>query len=228
MREDRKVKIGNFLFKHRGILPAPFIILLLVFGSSPISLKSNLLKISGILISILGEIIRMFVAGFAKEKTSGRGMTIEASTLVNYGLYSIVRNPLYIGNFLIFFGFLLFSENLLMILFGSIIFWIYYYYIVVAEENFLRKKFGKEYDDFLKNVPRFIPKGFKIKLPKDKYDLKKAIFREKDTIFIWIVAFSFLKERLCNFCKPKLSFILIVSISLIFWITINLYKRMKK
>ncbi len=228
MRDNRKVKIGNFLFKHRGILPVPFIILLLVFGSAPIPLKSNTLKILGILISILGEIIRMFVAGFAKEKTSGRGMTIEASTLVNYGLYSIVRNPLYIGNFLIFFGFLLFSENLFMILLGALIFWVYYYYIVIAEENFLRKKFGKDYEKFLKDVPRFIPKKFKIKFPEEKYDLKKAIFREKDTIFIWVVAFSFLTERLCNFCKPKLSLVFIVIILLIFWIIINLCKRIKK
>lgn len=225
MEKERKIEIGEFLFKNRGILPLPFIIILLAFGSYPISIKYSCLKYFGVIIAIIGELIRFFVAGFAKEKTSGRGMRIEANSLVNFGLYSLVRNPLYLGNFLIFLGFLMFSGNLIFILLGTIIFWVYYYYIVLAEENFLLKKFGKAYEEYKNKVPRFFPKSLKLSWPEYNYSLKKAIFREKDTIFIWIVSFIFLNQRLCGFCTPTKEIIIFFLVSFFLWLIVNVLKR---
>ncbi len=228
MKGNNKVEIGNFLFKKRGILPTPFILLLLILGDSPYSIKFLSLKIAGIIVAVIGEIIRFSVAGFAPEKTSGRGMKIEASQIVDYGLYSVVRNPLYLGNFLIFSGFLIFSSNLFLLIFGIIIFWVYYYFIVLAEENYLLNKFGKSYEEFLNRVPRFLPKSFKIKKPPHKFNLEKALLREKDTIFIWVISFFLMNERLCNFCKPKFSHIITFLALFIGWILINIFKRVKK
>jgi protein-S-isoprenylcysteine O-methyltransferase Ste14 len=225
---DNRLKIGNFLFKYRGIIPVPFIILILLFGSKPFSLNLNYLFQIAIIISILGEIIRFTVAGYAKGETSGRGNSIAADFITDYGLYSIIRNPLYIGNFLIFLGFIIYSRNILFIILGSIFFFIYYYYIVLAEENFLKIKFKEKFNEFTNKTGRFFPKQLKYTPPPHHFNFKAAVFREKDTIFIWIISFLLIDERLCNFCSPDKTKISVFFISLILWIIINLYKRGEK
>ena len=220
-----KIKIGNFLFKYRGIIPVPFILIVLIFGSLPIALKFGHRFIISFFISLLGEFIRFLVAGYAKGETSGRGSNLAADFIVDYGLYSFIRNPLYIGNFLIFFGFMLYSGNLLFLIFGTIFFFLYYYFIVIAEENFLNNKFKDKFEEFRKNTGRFFPKNFKYKKPPYGYNFKQAIFREKDTIFIWIVSYLLLHERVCNFCKPDNHLIVFSIIMLLIWIILNIYKK---
>jgi len=222
---DKLLKIGIFLFKYRGIIPLPFIILIIILGAGTINIKSKILiKYIGIFTSLSGELIRLYVAGYAKRETSDRSKKLKAGFIMTHGLYSIIRNPIYIGNYLIFLGFLIFSGNILVLALGSILFFIYYYLIILAEENFLKQKFDNEYEGFLKSTPRFIPKSLKIKTPPFNFEFKKAIFKEKDTIFIWVVLFIILDERLCGFCPLSIyKIIIFFSISL-FWIITNLLK----
>ncbi len=222
---NNKIQIGEFLFRYRGIIPIPFIILILIFGSKPISLNFNYLPHIAIIISIIGEIIRFTVAGYAKGETSGRGSNIAADFITDYGLYSIVRNPLYIGNFLIFLGFVMYSGNILFTVLGSILFFIYYHYIVLAEENFLKTKFNDKFDTFVNQTGRFFPKHLKYTSPPYKFNFKAAVFREKDTIFIWIISFLLIDARLSGFSAPNRFKTFIFIISFLFWIIINTYKK---
>lgn len=114
--------------------------------------------IAGFLISLTGEIIRIWSVGFAGSETrttSGVGGTY----LVTQGPYSIVRNPLYIGNILIYTGIGIMSMALFPYLqiFAFAFFFFQYYCIIIAEETFLSEKFGSTFDQYKKSVSRFVP-----------------------------------------------------------------------
>ena len=83
------------------------------------------------------------------EATSGRNTKEQiAATLNTSGIYSIVRNPLYLGNFFIILGGILIFHQWIVVLIYIFIFWLYYERIIFAEEAYLIKKFGKSYLKF--------------------------------------------------------------------------------
>lgn len=93
--------------------------------------------------------IRIFTIGHTSKRTSGRNTKRQiADTLNTTGIYSVVRHPLYLGNFFMFLGVMLFAHLWWLLLIYILVFWLYYERIMFAEEAFLRKNFGDEY--FLK------------------------------------------------------------------------------
>jgi protein-S-isoprenylcysteine O-methyltransferase Ste14 len=163
--------MGKFLFKYRSFLPIPYFLFLLIF------IEFNLFNflLGGFLV-IIGLLIRYFSQGFAGDWM--RGDEIEADYLLCEGLYSIMRHPLYLGNFFIGFGFTLISGFFLIYLlpFYSIVFFIYYYLIVKEEENYLEKKFGEEFISYRENTPAFFPKFRKWK--RGRFSGRKALQME--------------------------------------------------
>ncbi|MCK7542256.1 MAG: isoprenylcysteine carboxylmethyltransferase family protein [Marinilabiliales bacterium] len=91
-----------------------------------------------------------------------------ADELNTTGIYSVVRHPLYVGNFLMWLGPVLFLRSVWCIIIFVLAFWIYYERIIFAEEQYLRRKFGEAYDTWAFRVKAVIP-GFrhytKSKLP---------------------------------------------------------------
>ncbi len=77
--------------------------------------------------------------------------------LIDYGAFSVVRNPLYVFSFVGFLGISLLSMNLAVIVFVPLAFFILYYDLVKREENFLKQEFGETYNDYCNRVPRFVP-----------------------------------------------------------------------
>ena len=219
-----RVLIGRFLFRYRGFVPVPFLVSLLLLSEKPWALYSPRWLWIGALVTLLGEALRFLVAGFAKGKTSGRGSSLEADFIVRYGLYSYVRNPLYLGNYLLFLGFLLFSRNLLLLVVGTILFALYYSLIVRAEEDFLLSRFPEVYEEYLERVPRFFPALLNKPLEKAPlYSPLQALFREKDTLFQWLLLFFlFQRRRLENFTGTHLLFLLsLVGV----WALLSLLKK---
>jgi len=82
----------------------------------------------GGLIVVLGESIRL--AGVAAAGTVTRRRSRDVQRLVTYGIFSWVRNPLYVGNFLIWMGFVVISGVLWFLPLAIIIFAIEYSLIV--------------------------------------------------------------------------------------------------
>jgi len=78
--------------------------------------------------------------------------------LVTIGIYSKIRHPGYLGLILVYLGFPFASTSLLVFI-PALIFAYPLYIQAKKEEEFLIKKFGKEYQDYMKKVPwKFIPK----------------------------------------------------------------------
>jgi protein-S-isoprenylcysteine O-methyltransferase Ste14 len=78
--------------------------------------------------------------------------------LVKTGPYSLVRNPLYIGNIIIAIGLALFSELIWFIPLTFFYLFTLYHLVARYEEKKLLERWGKEYAVYLGEVPRWIPK----------------------------------------------------------------------
>ncbi len=189
MKQDRIVRFGDFVFKHRDTLPIPFIIgavLILIFTKPTFStLNARLsLFVTGGIIILIGESIRIWAVGYSGSTT--RSKKLIADRLVTEGPYSIVRNPLYVGNFLIALGFSLLANAAVLVPLVIVYFVIEYYPIVRREEYFLLEKFGDTYSLYLRDVPRFFPKKFKTK--KAVYD-PSALKGERWTVLGIVLMF---------------------------------------
>jgi len=162
---EQSVITGNWLFRWRGFLPICFIAIILPAfvgfrypNDSRLSYVVLWLACMGI--SLVGVLIRAYTVGFAAKGTSGRN-TKEgqiAETLNRSGIYSMVRNPLYLGNFIIMLGQIILLGSAWCVLVYILSFWLYYERIIMAEEDFLKKKFGAVYEDYARLTPAFIPK----------------------------------------------------------------------
>ncbi|ABJ76040.1 lipid A Kdo2 1-phosphate O-methyltransferase [Leptospira borgpetersenii] len=187
---------GNFLFRWRSYIPG--IILILCLGLLPFyrfpgdSYNYHLYYQSFcFVISILGLFVRSFVIGYAPARTSGRNTKEQVADLVNQeGIYSLIRHPLYVGNFLMYLGAVLFLKNFLIAAVFILFFWVYYERIMFAEEQFLRKKFGEAYLSWANNVPAFIPKFGGYKKPALPFSVRNVIKREYPSLFGILVIFS--------------------------------------
>ncbi len=150
-------------------------------------MKPTLLSIIiGFLLALSGEIIRIWSVSFAGSETrttSGVGGTY----LVTQGPYSIIRNPLYVGNILIYTGIGLMSFALFPYLqiFAFIFFSFQYYCIILAEEDFLSNKFQHNFEQYKNFVGRFFP--FKGNMPNSiksnlEFDSRAGIRSEKRSL----------------------------------------------
>ena len=167
------------IFRNRSYTPIPFLVVMLLFAR-----PTTASLIVGFFIAILGELIRFWGVGYAGGETRVT-KRLGGSKLVTNGPYAYVRNPLYIGNMLIYLGFGIMSMALFPYLqiVAGVYFFVQYYLIVTLEEEHLAKKFGEEYRRYYENVPRFIPKLKKYKYASNySFNFKEAIKSEKRTL----------------------------------------------
>lgn len=191
-------KQGNWLFRNRSLLPVGVLCMgLLVFVHA--SLQDNILlgcssayELTCLFIGIIGLGIRIYTVGHTPKNTSGRN-THEgqiADTLNTTGMYSVVRHPLYLGNFFMWLGPALLTENIWFIIAFILFYWIYYERIMFAEEQYLERKFGKTYTTWADSVPSFIPDFGLFKKPGQPFSIKKVLKKEKNGVFALFLIFA--------------------------------------
>ncbi len=78
--------------------------------------------------------------------------------LVTKGLYKVIRNPMYVGIILLIFGEGILFESSILFIYTIILWLIFHLWVVYYKESTLKKKFGIEYENYYKAVPRWIPK----------------------------------------------------------------------
>ena len=174
------VATGNWLFKYRSYLPLLILPLLFYNLLTPVGAETqHILLIVGLTIAYLGECIRIYTIAYVPAGTSGRNTKQQLAVKLNTeGIYSTVRHPLYLGNFLIFLGPFIFTGNLYGILIFIFVFWIYYERIMYAEEAFLAAKFGNIYEEWSSKTPAFFP-NIKLFTPQNsKFSLIKVLKNE--------------------------------------------------
>ena len=202
-------KSGNWLFKRRSWLPLVIIIagiVMMYLGNRQAILFDTRDELIFLGVSLFGQIIRILTVGYTPKNTSGRN-TINgqlADELNVTGIYSIMRHPLYLGNFFMWLGPVLFLRSFGVTLVFVLIYWLYYERIMFAEEQFLRRKFGDIYDKWSENVRSFFPHSFKYIPPTLPFSVRNVLKREYNSFVNIFVIFAvldlfrnyFLSERI--------------------------------
>ena len=150
--QTASARIGAILFRNRSWLPVPFLLVALLAPAHPVAMH----WIVGAVLVVLGEWVRM--AGVAAAGTVTRRRSRDVQRLVTYGIFRWVRNPLYVGNFFIWMGFVVISGVLWFLPLAIVIFAVEYTLIVSYEEGVLESIFGREYLDYKKTTPRWFPR----------------------------------------------------------------------
>ncbi|CAI8225983.1 MAG: Uncharacterised protein [Cryomorphaceae bacterium] len=192
-------KQGNFLFKYRGQFPVLLFILSVPFvyltDYSLVSYEEfNLFMFISISISILGFFVRFYTIGTTPKGTSGRNTKEQVADVLNSsGMYSMVRHPLYLGNYLIWLGISLASFNIYFAVIMSLLFWIYYERIMFAEERFLERKFGEDYLNWASKLPAFLPSILNFKKSDTNFSIITVLRREYASVLAALVGFTFIE-----------------------------------
>ncbi len=124
----------------------------------------------GIAPIFFGEILRLWSAGYIRKN----------KVLAIVGPYRHVRNPLYVGSFLIGVGFGIFTGDFIILAMIIIVFLLIYTLKINSEEKKLSEIFGEKYIDYKKNVNRWIPRWKPYGNEKEKFNLRLAIFKNKE------------------------------------------------
>lgn len=173
--------IANKIFKYRSYTPIPFLIVMLIFENA-----NTYSLVTGFLIALTGELIRLWGVSWAGSETRTTGK-VGGSYLVVSGPFAHVRNPLYVGNILMYTGLGVMSYALFpwLQVFTFVFFTVQYYLIVKEEEGYLHQTFKAEFSDYVRNVPRFFPKfsSYKVdKIDQPPFSLKAGLRSETRTL----------------------------------------------
>ena len=241
--QEQDEKIGNWLFKRRSFLP----LILIGFGGfcyvfllycGIVSIHYWWVDFLFLCVGFIGLGIRIFTVGFTPKGTSGRntGEGQIAEQLNTTGIYSIMRHPLYVGNF-----FMWLAPALLMfapyhpefIGFMCIFFFVVYYrFIIFAEENFLERKFGQQFLEWKSKTPTYFPKFSLYKKSNLQFSLKNVLKREYNSFFSLVFTMTVL--RMVGFLITQKQFyldtpwLIIIFVSFFIFITLKMIKKFTK
>jgi protein-S-isoprenylcysteine O-methyltransferase Ste14 len=229
---------GKKLFRWRSYIPLFFLVVLvsgLPHFKYPLGshLLDQLWEVLCLALSFSGLAVRALTIGSTPGRTSGRNTKEQiADTLNTTGMYSVMRNPLYLGNFLMVLGVMIFLRVWWIPLIFILFFTLYYERIIFAEEMYLRQKFGQEYLDWASRTPAFIPRLKQWIPPSVPFSWKKVLRREYHGMFAVVLAQFSLEVagsyRVEGDFKFDVWWICIVSVTIVAYIVIRfLHKKTK-
>jgi protein-S-isoprenylcysteine O-methyltransferase Ste14 len=173
------VRLGGWLFKQRSWLPIPIVLALIALPPGP---RPPAVLGAGVLLVVLGQGIRLWAVHHIGVISRTRSERL--GPLVSTGPFAHVRNPLYLGNILLWLGFtvgagLLWLAPLVLLVLG-----VEYHAIVRWEEGLLRSRLGARYADYLTRVPRWLPT---LSPAADErimgtYSWRETLFSERSTL----------------------------------------------
>jgi protein-S-isoprenylcysteine O-methyltransferase Ste14 len=149
--------VGGWLFRYRTSIPLPIALALLLIpaGNLPSSLSTYLVAI-GVLTVLAGEGVRLWavhhIGAISRTRSDRLG------PLIDTGPFALVRNPLYLGNMLLWLGFALSARLLWLAPIVVVLLAFEYHAIVRWEETLLATRLGDPYRRYLTRVPRWIPR----------------------------------------------------------------------
>lgn len=187
-------RAAAFLFRFRDYLAPVLVVATLLSSRRDDFLADRVLDgwlvLAGVACVVGGLVIRLVVAGQVDIRRSGVDKRVAASRLVVAGLYAHARNPLYLANTTLVFGLTLvygsrraYATVLPIVVLGFLA-------IVMLEEEFLARKFGREYRRYCGRVCRFRPtfRGLATTMRDTPFDWRRALRREYGTLFAAISA----------------------------------------
>ncbi len=228
---------GNWLFRYRGVLP----IAILAIGVAVFALTVNSGRLAGALlphwhlyeysclaVSLVGLVVRILTVGYTPAGTSGRNTNEQVAECLNKtGIYSVVRHPLYLGNFLMWLGIALLTCNAWFVAVFVVIYWIYYERIMYAEEQFLRRKFGHDYLEWASRTPALLPRPKGFARPAYPFSWKKIVKKEKNGCFALLLIFCLFDSVMAASAdiRPNGLLIILAIVSCLFYVSVKYLKK---
>lgn len=147
-----------------------------------------------VLVAFTGLGIRVATVGFVPAGTSGRNTRSQRAAVLNTsGLYSVVRNPLYLGNTVILLGFALATKVWWFPVLTMAFALLYYERIIFAEEAYLQAKFGAAYRGWAAATPALVPKWGKWRRPDLPFSVRTALRREYTGFYVIVVTMTLIE-----------------------------------
>lgn len=203
-------KQGNWLFRYRSYLPLFILVvgvgvlLLQFYLASPIFAfiweHWHAFTYASLFVGLVGLTIRVFTVGHTPANTSGRNTSEgQVADEVNMtGIYSTVRHPLYLGNYLMWLAVAMMTGSLSFLVIFSLVYWIYYERIMLAEEQFLIGKFGDAYSQWAAVTPAFIPSLNHYCSPQYPFSWKKVLKKEKNGLLALLLLLTLFDVIACG------------------------------
>jgi protein-S-isoprenylcysteine O-methyltransferase Ste14 len=193
---DHMSRSGSHLFRWRSYILLGFIpfFIYAAFQGETVEIYlgdtvGDLYELFALGLVILGEVIRIVTVGFVPKGTSGRNTNGQLADVLNTtGMYSLVRNPLYLGNCLMYVGIALYTQNIALAAILALVLLPYYERIIAAEEVFLTEKFGAIYIDWANRTPAFLMRIRGFVRPSMPFCARSVIRREQASVLGAVVA----------------------------------------
>jgi len=147
-------RVGGWLFRQRTWLPLPLVAALLLIPA-PSGPQRSWMWLAGPLIVALGEAIRLWavhhIGAISRTRSDRLG------PLIASGPFAYVRNPLYLGNILLWTGFAVSANLIWLAPIVVLLLALEYHAIVRWEEDLLKARIGEPYARYVASVPRWLP-----------------------------------------------------------------------
>jgi protein-S-isoprenylcysteine O-methyltransferase Ste14 len=126
--------------------------------ASFLAIRLDLVQVAGLGLVVAGVIVHLWSA-LVLAKAIG-SPAIPTGDLAKRGPYHYVRNPLYLAGAAVFVGlYLIYAEfRLADIVAAAIVGLLLHWYVVNVEEPATRKRLGAIYDEYFRQVPRWMPR----------------------------------------------------------------------
>jgi protein-S-isoprenylcysteine O-methyltransferase Ste14 len=178
-----RAELGGWLFRHRTALPLPLAVVILVFPPSHVFTPAVCWALGGMLVAA-GEALRLWavrhIGAISRTRSDRLG------PLVATGPFSRLRNPLYIGNILLWSGFALSARAAWLVPFVAIILALEYHAIIAWEEQLLLARLGQTYRDYATRVPRWVPSARRTTVGSQSdglaFSWTQTLFSERGTL----------------------------------------------
>jgi len=197
MIRNKLPRHGRVLFRWRSYLPLVLLIPgVLILQSAPAiadvygeGIEEYWLGLC-FLVSSSGLLIRAITVGFIPTGTSGRNTKrFRADVLNTTGMYSVCRNPLYLGNFLAIFGLVLAFQNIWFAALSVLAYSLYIERVIAAEEEYLVEKYGQQYREWAERTPLIIPRPSLWKKADLSFSFKTVLKREYSGVLALTLCF---------------------------------------
>ncbi len=216
--KDHMTGSGALLFRWRSYLPMVFLPLMAITLQNGEMVELRLGDIPGeiyeglcVLMVMAGQVLRIATVGFVPNGTSGRNTSGQIAVRLNTtGLYSVVRNPLYLGNCLMYLGVAGYTQDVMLTLVLALVLALYYERIISTEETFLAEKFGPAYLEWAAVTPAFFPRLAGWRAPDLRFSPGMVIYREHASVFAALLSFYLIELGLHFFGGEPEAFPLIL------------------
>jgi len=188
---DTVTRIGGWLFRRRTVLPIPLALAILAIPAT--RTQPAALVGAGFLFVSLGEAIRLW--GVRHIGAISRTRSDRLGPLVASGPFALVRNPLYVGNVVLWAGFAVSAQLPWLAPVFAAILACEYHAIVRWEERLLEERLGERYRAYAARVPRWLPDTFhnlSAVAPQTVFSWRETFYSERGTLIAIAIGFALL------------------------------------